>query len=278
MVKKFHYAKITALLLALLLLASVSCADTRGEALTVTFFDVGKADAILIQSGESVVMIDTGWHSSGELLLGRLFELGVNSLDMLIITHFDKDHVGGADAILYNLPVGIVLEPGYQKESKQRDQYEDALEASGVSKLAVSQERQETVGALSFLIIPASDDDYGENQDNNASLVVRLMFGETGFLFAGDAEDDRLIELISRGSLECDVLKVPHHGRIGGYSEEFFEAVRPSAAVITSSDEEPEDEEVVSLLKSTSAQVYLTREGEVQIVCDGNNFTVSQGR
>ena len=108
------------------------------------------------------------------------------------------------------------------------------------------------------------------------SLVVRVEYGQTSFLFAADAENDRLFELLEEGDLASDVLKVPHHGGYEALSSAFFQAVSPEYAVITSDAENPEDETVVHILSSLGATVYLTRLGSVTMVSDGENLDVSQ--
>ena len=116
----------------------------------------------------------------------------------------------------------------------------------------------------------------GENASNDMSLVVRVEYGQTSFLFAADAENDRLFELLEEGDLASDVLKVPHHGGYEALSSAFFQAVSPEYAVITSDAENPEDETVVHILSSLGATVYLTRLGSVTMVSDGENLDVSQ--
>ena len=112
----------------------------RGETaneLTAVFFDVGKADAILLYNGEMAVLIDAGENGDGKDVAEAIRARGIERLDLLIITHFDKDHVGGADKILENIEVARVLEPDYDKDSKQYRQYREALEEQGVAAEAL---------------------------------------------------------------------------------------------------------------------------------------------
>ena len=91
------------------------------------------------------------------------------------------------------------------------------------------------------------------------------------FLFAGDAENARLAELLDEGDLDSDVLKVPHHGRYERLSAAFFAAVSPQYAVVASSQDDLEDAETVYALQAAGAQVLLTRNGAVEIVSDGES-------
>ena len=122
----------------------------------------------------------------------------------------------------------------------------------------------------------ANRDDYGEDEENDFSLVVRLTHGNVRFLFAGDAENARLAELLDEGDLASDVLKVPHHGRYADLSAAFFAAVSPQYAVITSDEDDPEDPETVRALEAAGAQVLFTREGTVTLVSDGEGVRAAQ--
>ena len=253
-------------------------ADAVSGQLEVVFLDVGKADAIVILTDNSAVLIDAGTDKMGERIVSFLEERGVERVDVMIITHFDKDHVGGADLVLEALPVGLVIEPVYEKDSKQYREYIDALEQAQVKVESLAGNISFSLDGLSYAIDVANDDYYGEDEENDFSLVTSLRFGSMRFLFAGDAENPRLAELIAEGDLRHDVLKVPHHGRIEKLSEAFFRAVSPLYAVITSDEKNPEDEEVTAMLRRLGAEIFLTREGDVSLLTDGESITFSQDK
>ena len=259
------------LILCLALLPGCARGESETETLSVTFFDAGKADAILVRTGEHALLIDTGLNKNGAALVDALRAAGVQSLDMLLITHFDKDHVGGADSVLSSMPVGAVYQPDYPKDSKQMRQYLKAAQDAGVNPIALSENCELTMGGARLLIDVANEDDYGADEENDFSLVVSLRFP-----FAGDAEEARIGELLVEGDLAHDVLKVPHHGKKHDNNAAFFQAVSPRYAVITSSDDDPEKEETVRLLEEAGAAVLLTRLGDVTITSDGENLTVTQ--
>lgn len=264
-----------ALIALCLLLAGCAGGEAAGE-LTAVFFDVGKADAILLYNGEMAVLIDAGENGDGKDVAAAIRARGIERLDLLIITHFDKDHVGGADKILENIEVARVLEPDYDKDSKQYRQYREALEEQGVAAEALCENTSFTLGGCKFSIDVANEDDYGEDEENDFSLVVRLTHGNARFLFAGDAENARLAELLDEGGLASDVLKVPHHGRYADLSAAFFAAVSPQYAVITSDEDDPEDPETVRALEAAGAEVLFTREGTVTLVSDGEGVRAAQ--
>ena len=266
------------LLLACLALTGCAAesADTGGDELTAVFLDVGKADAILLYNGEMAALIDAGENDDGDAVVEAIRARGIERLDLMIITHFDKDHVGGADKVLEQIEVARVLEPDYEKDSKQVRQYREALAAAGVEAEALTENVEFTLGGCSFAIDVANKADYGEDEENDFSLVVRLTHGNVRFLFAGDAENARLAELLDEGDLASDVLKVPHHGRYADLSAVFFAAVSPQYAVITSDEDDPEDPETVRALEAAGAQVLFTREGTVTLVSDGEGVRAAQ--
>ena len=260
----------------LVLFCAPGSAREESEWLEVVFLDVGKADAAVLLTEHSVVVIDTGKNKTGEDLVDFLRSRGVSHIDVMIITHFDKDHVGGADKVLEAFSVGTVYECAWEKDSKQVRQYRDALESQGIQPVVLAEDVAFAIDGAQYAVDAAQHSYTGENASNDMSLVVRVEYGQTSFLFAADAENDRLFELLEEGDLASDVLKVPHHGGYEALSSAFFQAVSPEYAVITSDAENPEDETVVHILSSLGATVYLTRLGSVTMVSDGENLDVSQ--
>ena len=109
------------------MLAVLSGCSQRLPTLTVTFFDVGKGDCILLECDGHAAMIDAGFDNTANNILSALADKGIDTLDFLLLTHMDKDHVGGADKFLENLTIGAVYAPDYEKDAKQYQQYVDAL-------------------------------------------------------------------------------------------------------------------------------------------------------
>ena len=267
-------ARACALMLALLLFASGALAEPG--TLEVAFLNAGKADAFVLLTENSAVVIDTGENSMGDALVDFLLERGVSRVDALFITHFDKDHVGGADALLAALPVSAVYESACEKDNKQTRQYREALEDQGLTPIALQENTALEIDGVQYAISVTNLPCTGKNASNDSSLVIRVQHGQTRFLFAGDAENDRLAELLREGGLACDVLKVPHHGSYESLSSAFFQAASPTYAVITSDEEHPEDETVLHILSSLGTTVYLTRLGDVFCLSDGETLEFSQ--
>ncbi len=286
------HRKVLGCLLAAMLLAG-GAAGAEGPAapglaagpLTVTFFDVGEADMFLLKTANSTVVIDTGKNKAGKELVAYLAQAGISKIDVLLITHFDKDHVGGADTVLSQVEVGQVIEPSYPKASEQYADYRQALTQSKAQLTTLTANHNFTLDGVSYAIDVANQANYGHDEENDFSLVTSVRLGETSILFAGDAENPRLIELLAEGNLAHAVLKVPHHGDEEDMSPAFFQAVGAKYAVITSEnddddddDDGPEDALTAEILKALGAEVFLTREGTVTCVLDGKTVTFSQAK
>lgn len=271
------FAQILGFAAVLLALAAFAAnVSAKSHALDVIFLDAGKADAFVLLTKNSAVVIDAGEDDMGEKLVDFLRERGVSRVDALFITHFDKDHVGGADALIEALPVGAVYESACQKDAKQTRQYREALASQNLVPTVLTENAAFAIDGVQYSIDVANLPCEGNNASNDSSLVIRVQHGQTRFLFAGDAENDRLRELLDEGDLACDVLKVPHHGKRESLSEAFFQAASPAYAVITSDAENPEDETVLNMLSSIDATVYLTRQGTVFCRSDGETLSFSQ--
>ena len=283
--------------------------ETPGPSAEPTFgvmdvfvFGIGKADAILITTENYTVMIDTGEDTYGLQIVEYLTGRDITVIDYLIITHFHKDHVGGADAILRNLDVGTVIVPDYGKDSNQYNQFLEAMDETGLERNILTQVLELSLDGVLFNVYPSQqgyydygsahseedegdyvvsnddiDDENAAPKENNFSLVVSVNHGENNFLFAGDAESKRLRELLSLDdilSTQFNYLKAPHHGRLNKRSVEFIYAIRPEYAVITCSMDRPADVEVVLLFAEVGTEVFFAAQRGVFCTSDGTTLNV----
>ena len=263
--------------LSIFILAISGCSFSTNEIkdnLEIVIFKIGKADSILFSIGQQTVLIDTGEDEDGEEIVDYMKKNKLTTIDYLILTHFDKDHVGGADTILNEIKVLNVITPNYESGSKEYKEYLEALADHQVDSIKLTKALSFNIGTAEFTINPPRESSY--DGDNDYSLVTSVKHGKNKFLFAGDAEEGRLTELINAGNLEHSFLKVPHHGRYNDKSTEFFNLVHPQYAVITSSDKNPEDKKVVETLKQLNTEIYVTRNGDIIIHSDGENLRINQ--
>ncbi len=273
MIKKLLFCALA----AIMTFAACACvreqSDGKAE-LRVSVLRIGKADAIIITapSGEAV-LIDSGEEDDGDEILNKLQKKGIKKLDYMIITHYDKDHVGGAAEVILGSDVKNIFEPGYEKKSKAYNYFADAAMLMKKERTAVKENTSFSLGGAVFTVYAPKTDDYDD--ENDFSLAVMVEYEGRRLFFTGDALDERMAELMEE-DISADLLKVPHHGSYEELSDEFFAAVSPEFAVITCSDKNPPDSETVESLQKTGAKVYLTSDGDVEIAIGENGITVSQ--
>ena len=269
MKKAFLFLGVFIILLVLL----VSCGKRDVDTVRVTFYGLDKADAALITLPDGRrILIDAGKNKDGKRLAERFEEEGIEELDVLIVTHFDKDHVGGADQILKAVNVLRVIMPSYEKDSGQYKDFLKELEKSADTQVDImgAEERLDLpFSDVSIYVTSAHKTFYGEDESNDFSLAVRLRYGNTRFLFPGDAEQARQAELLAEGDVACDVLKLPHHGRLHDTSSRFIQAASPVIAFVPEGENDPAAPALLSLLETVRAQVYSSLDGDVTVVSDG---------
>ena len=235
-------------------------------------FQAGKADAFLLWNEDSAVLIDTGESGFGKTIVSYMQEQGITKLDLLIITHFDKDHVGGAKKVLESVEVARVLQSNVPKESSAYSKYLAALEAKGLTAETVSGDLDVSLGDLQITVNgPTKTDSVDES--NNSSLIVSVFHGADKLLFMGDAEDERIAEFVAQNQTDYDWIKIPYHGHWQDGLQALLKSTSPETAVITSSSEEPEDEQTLDLLAQYGIAAYLTREGAIRFTSTGSGVT-----
>ena len=278
--QKRLYSGLGLLLAGLLLL--VGCAPTAQDELTVTLCKVGKADAIVVQSGGETLLIDTGETEDGAKVAALLQSRGVTAVKAMIVTHFDKDHVGGAADILAQFAVGTVYTPDYVGTRPEYADFVQAAEAARVPVQRLTEPVTFTLGTAQVLVEPPEtcETPPGEEpDDNNFSLITTITHGENRLAFLGDAEKKRIRQWLAGDSATpCDFLKVPHHGRYNGALEELFQTLSPEVAVICSSNKHPAEARTLELLAEVCPQILQTKDGTVTVTSDGSRLQVQQAK
>ncbi len=272
---KRNILAVLALMLALLVVVFASKFIGQDEAdpnLTITALSVGKADALVLQQGGHTVLIDTGEKDDGDKIVRFLKNQGIHSVDLLVITHFDKDHVGGAAKVLKHLEVNSVLTPDYEGTRPEYDSFMEALDGKDEVRRLTGTDEQ-TIGDMKIRIQAA---ERGETYTdvNDLSLITWVTFGSRKFLFTGDIAEERISELLASGEdLKADWIKMPHHGRYEENLGELLDAVEPTFAVICCSNKHPASEDTLNLLNERQIEVFDTSEESVVTTCDGEQIT-----
>lgn len=243
--------------------------------LEIYFFQAGKADAIVLSKNGKYMMIDTGYDTLSEEILSYFKQKKITRLEYLVITHFDKDHVGSASTVIRSIEIGEVLQSNVPKESEYYNNYISALKEKNISPHTVSGDYVVTLDDME-VIINGPEKIYDKNESNNSSLIVSVIDHNNKFLFMGDSQNARIKDYLQTNPVEYDFLKVPYHGHYLKRLNDFLERNTISSAVITSSLEELEDEETISMLKKYSIQYYLTRNGKIRVLSNGNDIIIKQ--
>ena len=241
----------------------------------IHFFNAGKADAIVLEKDGKYMMIDTGEEDLQDKIINYFRQNNITRLEYLIITHFDKDHVGSASAIIDNIEIGEVLQSNVPKESSYYTNYLNSLETKGITPTTVSGDYEISFADLTT-IVNGPTTIYDNNESNNSSLIVKITDQDNTFLFMGDSENSRIKDFLTNNTETYTFLKVPYHGHYQKRLESLLEEGSFKYAVITSSLEELEDEETIELLTKYNIDYYLTREGSITILSNGKDLIIKQ--
>lgn len=264
---------LTAMLFCLVLTGCGNNENSISE-LKVYCFQAGKADAFLLYTENSAVLIDTGESGFGKTITKKCGELGIKSLDYLIVTHFDQDHLGGAKKVLEDIEVKNVLQSNFPKNSSEYSKYTAQLEEKSLTAVTVRERMNFSLDGVKYTVDPPESEGYDDSPSNNSSLIVVTEHEACRMLFLGDAEDKRMEEYIAASEAEYGLIKMPHHGRWHSALKKLIEKTSPEYAVITSSDDEPEDDKTVDLLDKNGVKAFLTRVNPVVITDNGKEITV----
>lgn len=280
--------KIIAILI-ILVVAAVSSYFTKEEPteenapkreegmLYVHFIDVGEADSTYIELPDGKTMlIDAGEVENGEEVANYIADRGTEKIDFLVGTHPHSDHIGGLATVVNSFDIGNVYMPKAYHSSAA---YENVITAIKNKNMAIdSPMGGEIMYETDNLLIEVLSPNREEYDNlNNYSIVIKLTYGETSFLFTGDAEDEVLREIT--GDVSADVLKVAHHGSNTSSDADFMKRVSPRYAVIPVGENNQYGHphwEVTELLAEVNAKVYRTDEnGTVVVSSDGENIDIT---
>ena len=281
--------KLTVLMLLLALLLSgcvlpeytteftAAAPGVSGESLIVHFIDVGQADCALIEFGDYHMLIDGGNQEDGQLVVSYLEQQGVEELDAVVCTHAHEDHVGGLPSVLAVYPTAAIYAPTRTYASNVFDDF----------MYYADQQRQEVI-----IPEPGSRIDAGElvitvlgptksyAETNDTSIILKVEYGETSFLFTGDMEvaaENDMLDYWGDYDWQVDVLKVGHHGSDTSTGYRFLNAVMPTYGVISvgegNSYGHPHDEPMSRLYDAGVTLLRTDEMGTILAVSDGKEVT-----
>ena len=254
--------------------------DAPNSELSVYFLDVEQSDCSILMNSGKVLMIDTGTPDQITKIREALQSLGISKIDYLIITHPHDDHMGGAVDVLENYEVSNIIMPKLSKVNMVTTRaYENLLNTIKKKQVhAIAAEPNFTFdlgNAKCTVLAPLSQD---ENL-NNMSVITKIVFGSTSFLFQGDAEKKVESAVLSSGAdISADVIKVGHHGSKTSSSKQYIKAVSPKVAVISCAVQNSyghPHKVTLDTLKNAGVDTYITYQYNALCVkSDGKKITV----
>ncbi len=281
--------------------AANSKAEAKGQ-LTISMLDIDQGDAVLIQTGAQIILIDTGddkYYEDGKKgkentqLLTELQKLKIDHIDTLVMTHAHADHIGKADKVIAQYGVKELVYNGIPSTSKYFINALKAAKANGTQQIKVKAGDVLDFGnGVSFEIVSPSQSLIDEDTAaikakkkvdvNNESVVGRLTFGNFAMLFTGDAEGPVEKDMVASygKKLKCQVLKAGHHGSKTSSTAEFLKLVQPESVVmslgVNNQYGHPHEALLNRLQKQGIKNIYRTdANGTITIVSDGSSYSIT---
>ena len=253
---------------------------SEGSTFEIHFLDVGQADAALVLCDDEAMLIDGGNAEDSDLIYSYLKTHSIEHLEYMICTHPHEDHVGGLSGALNYATVGTVFCSMCSYDSKTFDSFERYVEKQGKGIEIPSAGETFTLGSSTVSILGP----VGYYSDpNNMSIVLRIQYGNTSFLFTGDAEIDSERDIINSGeNLKSTLLKVGHHGSDTSTSYRWLREIAPEYAIISvgknNSYGHP-TEQTLSRLQDAEVTLFRTDlQGHIICTSDGNTLSFSVER
>lgn len=250
------------------------------------FLRTGESDSILLRMDDTVVLVDTADSDDYSALKAKLSGYGITTIDHLIITHFDNDHIGSAAGVIKDFNVTHIYAPDYVRDSGLYRNMMSAIEEKGegttLHRVTEDVEIHLDYGRLWLNpthLYPSGevlghDSPDAAVEENNFSLITSVYFGETSMLLLGDAEADRMAEfnaLFAEGEYPAYTLvKTPHHGSYDKHLGASLSAVRPRYCVVCTDIEDKVEAGLVTSMRASGAAAYYTYNGEITFSTDGS--------
>jgi len=247
----------------------------EGSYLQVHYIDVGQADAALVICDGEAMLIDGGNKDDSSLLYSYLQSRSITHLDYVVGTHAHEDHIGGIPGALHYATADTVLCPVTDYDSEAFRDFTKTLRQKGLTVTVPKAGESFRLGAAVVEILHC---DPTNEEPNNTGIVLRVLHGETSFLFTGDAERESEERILDSGyDARSTVLKVGHHGSGTSTGYRFLYEVQPKYAVISvgaGNDYGHPHDSVTSRLRDADIKVYRTdRNGDIICTSDGKTVT-----
>ena len=247
---------------------------------TVYYIDVGQADAALIVCDGETMLIDGGNASDSSLIYSFLERHGITHLDYIVGTHAHEDHIGGLAGALNYATVGVAFCPVTEYDSRVFGNFVKYLGERDVSITVPNHGDSFMLGSADVKIVGPTRD---HREPNNTSIVLKITYGSTSFLFTGDAERPAEQDILEAGhDISATVLKVGHHGSDTATTYPFLREIMPQYAVISCGTDNiygHPTEDALSRLRDADVTVFRTdMQGTIICVSDGETVSITTDR
>lgn len=269
--------------------AVMGTVNESSKMLRITMLNVEKADAILLQYQDHVMLIDTGLEETQERLLKALQERHVTALDAVLLSHPHTDHMGGFKALCQNIPIKQVYDNGQISKKDFYTNYRQQIAVKHIPRRILRKGDRISLGNDVQIHVLSPETMFTVKTlpkaslngiFNNNSIICRVTYGDFSMLFTGDAQKDAERQLLKTSSddLSANVLKVGHHGSKTSTLPEFVQAVYSECAVISCSPYRPVPESkqyALATLKRQGTTIYQTAQhGTITIRSDGKKYDI----
>lgn len=246
------------------------------NSLQVHYIDVGQADAIFIDYGETDILVDAGNKADGGNVVKYLKDLNTDDIEILVATHPHEDHIGGLDTVINSFKVDKILKPDIAENTETNRDFEIAITNKNISTECPEKGKIIEFGDLKLTVLSDKTKIYKET--NNFSIVLKMVYGNTSFMFTGDAESDVEHDILATGvDLKADVLKAGHHGSASSTTANFLYKINPKYAVISVGKDNKyghPDDIIINRLKIQNVPSLRTDElGTIVFTSNGENLS-----
>jgi competence protein ComEC len=247
----------------------------------VSFLDVGQGDSILIEGrNNNRILLDGGKGTRVLRELGKALPSFDRTIDVLIESHPDQDHIGGFPEIISRYKIGMFLEPGVESENSVDDELKRRIEKKIIPHSLARTGQIIDLGDGSYLRILFPDRDVSGLETNDASIVAQFVYGDTCFLLTGDSPlkiEEYLVGKFGE-RLECGLLKAGHHGSRTSTGENYLNSVKPDFAIISAGKDNSYGHphlEVTERLAAHNIKILSTIDlGTIKMISDGKEIYV----
>lgn len=279
--KKARFGTLAVLLVTNFFIWSALLAEERGGELKVAFLDIGQGDAIFIEAPNgNQILIDGGPGKSVLAELNKVLPVYDRSIDLILVSNPDKDHIGGLLEVLGAFEVGAVLEPGTKPTTAVYQEFEKAVTEEGAQKILARRGQMvwldKTHGVLFEVFFP--DQDVSDWQTNDGSIIGKLAYGQTCVIFSGDAPEqmENYVATFNSLALRCQILKAGHHGSRTSSGVSFVGTIAPEYAVISSGQGNSyghPHQETLDIFNRFGVKILRTDTlGTITFISDGQSF------